>query len=215
MAMTVDDPQLLAEIRRGDAGAWESLIRRYEGRLLAFAEIRLNDRTAAKDVVQETFLGFLTSLPNYDERTPLESFLFAIAAHKLTDALRRSGRRPLLPLLIATESGRGHEPAGPDRKASSLARSAERNLVVERVLGDCMRGLIQSWFSRGEFERMKCVELLFVLGWSNKDVATKLAISEQVVANHKSFVVQKLKAAATAARIRDVDWETISGDRNE
>lgn len=211
--MNIDDQQLLIEIRRGDAGAWESLIRRYEGRLQAFAEVRLNDRASAQDVVQETFLGFLTSLPNYDERTPLESFLFAIAAHKLTDALRRSGRRPLLPLLIATESGSGHEPAGRDRKASSLARSAERNLVVERVLGDCMRGLIQSWFSRGEFERLKCVELLFVLGWSNKDVATKLGLSEQVVANHKSFVVQKLKSAATAARIRDVDWEQISGDQ--
>lgn len=213
MALTVaendDERTMLAQVRLGNATAWELLIRRYEGRLQAFAEVRLSDRTAAQDVVQETFLGFLTSLPNYDEQTPLESFLFAIAAHKLTDALRRSGRRPTLPLLMANDSNVGLAPASRDRKASSMARSAERNFAVERVLGTCMRDLIQSWFSRGEFERLKCVELLFSLGWSNKDVSTQLGISEQAVANHKSFVVQKLKAAATAARLRDVEWSRI------
>lgn len=210
--MNVSDSQLLAGVRRGEAAAWESLIRRYEGRLQAFVEVRLSDHSTAQDVVQETFIGFLTSLPNYDEQTPLESFLFAIAAHKLTDALRRTGRRPALSLLLPTDSGGGPEPVGRDRKASSLARSAERNTVIERVLGECMRGLVQSWYSRGEFERLKCVELLFVLGWSNKDVAEKLSISEQSVANHKSFVIQKLKAAATTARLRDVKWSQLSGD---
>jgi RNA polymerase sigma-70 factor (ECF subfamily) len=203
--MNKDDIQLLAEVRQGRAAAWEALIRRYEGRLLSFAEARLSDRSAAQDVVQETFLGFLTSLPNYDEQTPLEAFLFAIAAHKLTDALRRAGRRPALQIVSDGETQPGVEPVARNRKASSLARSTERNLAAERVLGKCMRDLIQSWFSRGEFERMKCVELLFVLGKTNKEVATELGISEQSVANHKVFVVQKLKSAATAARLRDFD----------
>lgn len=210
--MSVDESILLREIRRGNETAWEDLIRRYEGRLLAFVDVRLCDADAARDVVQETFLGFLTSLPNYDEQTPLESFLFSIASHKLTDALRRNGRRPALSLFLSRDSKPGTEPASNVRKASSLARSAERNLIVERVLGDTMRGLIQSWFSRGEFERLKCVELLFVLGWANKDVASKLGISEQAVANHKSFAVQKLKAAAVAAPLRDVDWGRLEGD---
>ena len=45
--------------------------------------------------MQETFVGFLTSLPNYDPARPLEGYLFSIAAHKLTDVMRRQGRRPL------------------------------------------------------------------------------------------------------------------------
>ena len=197
----LDDATLLQSVRSGDEIAWERLIARFEGRLLAFAETRLNDRSAAEDVVQETFLGFLLALPNYDDKTPLESFLFAIAAHKLIDSLRRKGRRPSLPLFATDDSADKHEPASRDRKASSMARSAERSVVEERVLGDCMRGLIQSWMSRGEFERLQCVELLFVLGWSNKDVAGQLGISEQAVANHKSFVVGKLKEAASIARL--------------
>lgn len=211
-AMNNDDSSLLTAVRQGDSSAWETLIRRYEGRLLAFIEIRLNDRTAAQDVLQETFLGFLNSLPNYDEKTPLESFLFAIASHKLTDTLRRNGRRPAIPIHWTSDSGVSLEPVSKLRKASSMARSAERNLIVEKVFSECMKGLVQSWLSRGEFERLMCIELLFSLGLANQDVARKLGISEQAVANHKSFVVQKLKAAATIARLRDVDWTRLAGE---
>ena len=89
------DRLLIQQIRRGDAGTWDRLIERYEGRLLAFVERRLHDRSAAEDVVQETFVGFLNSLPNYDETRDLQTYLFTIAAHKLTDHLRRLGRHPL------------------------------------------------------------------------------------------------------------------------
>jgi RNA polymerase sigma-70 factor (ECF subfamily) len=203
--MSGDDKSLLIGVRRGDASAWEQLIARYENRLMAFVSSRLSDVNTAEDVVQEAFLGFLLSLPNYDESTSLESFLFAITAHKLTDVLRRTGRRPLLSLMPPTESQSGNEPAARVRKASSLARSRENQVAQQTVLGNCLRELIHTWLSRGEFERLECVELLFVLGWNNKTVATSLGISEQAVANHKDFTVRKLKQAAAAARLRNVD----------
>src|SRR5437879_1779165 len=89
------DRLLIQQIRRGDGGAWEDLISRYEGRLLAFVERRLRDRATSEDVVQETFIGFLNSLPNFDERRELQTYLFTIASHKLTDHLRKTGRHPL------------------------------------------------------------------------------------------------------------------------
>ena len=196
---------LIGRIRQRDAGAWQELIARYEGRLLAFVDSRLRNRTASEDVVQETFVGFLISLPNYDAATPLESYLFSIAAHKLTDTLRREGRRPALPLFVPDEDGRVAEPVGKSRKASSIARGRERELVEERVLGDCLQSLIETWKQRGEFERLQVMELLLVLGWQNTTVAERLGLSEQAVANHKQFVVQKLKDAATSARLRDFD----------
>ncbi|MDQ3666495.1 MAG: RNA polymerase subunit sigma-70, partial [Acidobacteriota bacterium] len=47
------DLLLVDQIRAGDARAWETLIARYEGRLLAFVLRRLNDRSLCEDVVQE------------------------------------------------------------------------------------------------------------------------------------------------------------------
>src|SRR5215831_10832898 len=92
------DRLLIQQIRRGDSRAWATLIARYEGRLLAFVERRLHDRAASEDVVQETFVGFLNSLPHFDEHRELQTYLFTIASHKLTDHLRRIGRHPLRPM---------------------------------------------------------------------------------------------------------------------
>src|SRR5205085_4539136 len=89
------DRLLVQQIRAGDAGAWDQLIARYEGRLLAFVDRRLHDRAASEDVVQETFVGFLHSLPNFDDNRELQTYLFTIASYKLTDHLRRVGRHPL------------------------------------------------------------------------------------------------------------------------
>ena len=90
-----NDRLLIQQIRQGDARAWDHLIACYEGRLLAFVHRRLSDRAASEDIVQETFIGFLTSLPNFDERRALQTYLFTIASHKLTDYLRKTGRHPL------------------------------------------------------------------------------------------------------------------------
>ncbi|HKM56625.1 MAG TPA: RNA polymerase sigma factor, partial [Isosphaeraceae bacterium] len=89
MAMTDTDALLVRQVRTGNAEAWRQLIERFEGRLLAFVDSRLRDRAASEDVVQETFIGFLTSLPHYDEKRDMEAYLFSIAAHKLTDHLRK------------------------------------------------------------------------------------------------------------------------------
>src|SRR6202035_435107 len=89
------DRLLIRQIRQGDTRAWSTLIARYEGRLLAFVDRRLHDRAASEDVVQETFIGFVNSLPNFDDRRELQTYLFTIASHKLTDHLRKSGRHPL------------------------------------------------------------------------------------------------------------------------
>ena len=110
----------------GDAEAWRELIERFEGRLLAFVDSRLRDRAASEDVVQETFIGFLTSLPHYDEKRDIEAYLFSIAAHKLTDHLRKQGRRPI-DQFGSDDHGRPlEEVPGGGRAASSIARSGER-----------------------------------------------------------------------------------------
>ncbi|MGE5755620.1 MAG: RNA polymerase sigma factor, partial [Planctomycetaceae bacterium] len=73
MATTDAEALLVRQVRAGAASAWRQLIERYEGRLLAFVDSRLRDRAASEDVVQETFIGFLTSLPHYDEKRDMEA----------------------------------------------------------------------------------------------------------------------------------------------
>ncbi|MBX3441053.1 MAG: sigma-70 family RNA polymerase sigma factor [Planctomyces sp.] len=204
------DQLLVERIREGDPDAWRDCIARYEGRLIAFVDSRIRDRAAAEDIVQETFLGFLNALSNYNTATPLDAFLFAIAAHKLTDLLRRQGRRPAF---RAGDSTTEETPefAGRDRVASSLARSQERRVIEEEFVAGVLGPLIAEWRARGQFERLKCAELLLVKGLPNKDVARVLGITEQDVANQKHALLSKLKTAAEKSRLRSLDLSDLGG----
>jgi RNA polymerase sigma-70 factor (ECF subfamily) len=185
------DRLLIQQIRSGDKGAWEALIARYEGRLLAFVHRRLRDRTASEDVVQETFIGFLNSLPNFDDRRELQTYLFTIASHKLTDQLRRSGRNPLKAL---SEEGAELLNQQFDRQpgASSRARSAEQRELECAAIVRCLGGILRGLRDKGDWTRLKVLELLWVKGLGNRDVAATLHISEQQVANYRFAAVKKL-----------------------
>lgn len=187
---------LVVEIRRGKPDAWRRLIDEYEGRLLAFVRSRLGAgrSSASEDVVQETFIGFLTSLPNYDARRPLEGWLFSIAAHKLTDHLRREGRRPAV-TLSSTEgdSGGAWDLPGSARGASTIARSGERRQLEAEALAEALAEQIAVWRDREDWPKIKTMELLFVRGLGNKEVAESVDLTEQQVANFKFDFLANLK----------------------
>lgn len=179
------DEDLIARIRAGQGDAWTQLVDRFEGRLLAYVDSRLSNRSASEDIVQETFVGFLNSLPNYDGKRSLENYLFSICAYKLTDHLRREGRRPAIPMGSSSESsGQWHLP-GSARPASSIARSGERKRIEEDALVEALRDQVAKWQDKGDWLKLQCIELLIVRGLSNKKVAGLLEISEQQVANFK------------------------------
>ncbi len=207
------DTLLVEQIRTGKPDAWNALIAQYEGRLLSFVESRLRRRAASEDVVQETFVGFLTSLPNYDTRRPLESYLFSIAAHKLTDHLRREGRRPALPLSSTATSGGGMwDLPGSARPASSIARSGERKALEEEAVARGIAEQLDHWRTKGDWQKIKCMELLFTRGVANKDVAAALGLTEQQVANFKFDFLARLRSLVRKGRLNEDVFPELSQD---
>ena len=206
------DTLLVQRIRQGDSDAWNELIARFEGRLLAFVETRIGRRAPSEDVVQETFVGFLTSLPNYDVSRSLESYLFSIAAHKLTDHLRREGRRPAL-TLSHTHSEGDWELDDRRRKVSSLVRSGERRSLEAKALIESLRSQIDRWQEKNEWTKLKCIEILLVRGQPNKQVAARLGLSEQQVANCKfDFLTRLRRTLRSLGLSQDVFPELYSNE---
>jgi RNA polymerase sigma-70 factor (ECF subfamily) len=149
----------------------------------------------------------LHSLPNYDGERPLESYLFSICSYKVTDYLRREGRRPAIPLSAGDQSGGEWDLPGNARVASSLARSGERKQIEEKWVAEALQEHVDRWQQKQNWVKLKCIELLIVRGWSNKKVAANLAISEQQVANFKFDFLASMKAAI---RKFNVDTEVIA-----
>ncbi len=205
--MTGDSDRLLVQlIRTGgqrSEGAWEELVGRYEGRLRAYVRRRLRDHAASDDVVQETFIGFLNSLTNYDDKRDLQTWLFTIASHKVTDQMRKSGRRPYQTGSESDEEQMGRAADEKQRAASSIARSQERvDLEVDAVTR-ALKEIVRGFQEKGEYARIQVLELLFVKGWPNWQVAEYLSVSEQQVANYRFAAVKKLTEAMRAAGLPD------------
>ncbi len=100
----VTDGQLLALHRSGKEGpepnrtALETLIRRYERDLFFFLLRFVNDRAAADDLFQETFLQVHKSAHTFDTEKRFKPWLFTVGANKARDYLRRNKRHRALPL---------------------------------------------------------------------------------------------------------------------
>lgn len=188
------DAILVKQIRDGNADAWRMLIDRYEGRLLAYVGRRLKDRATSEDVVQEAFIGFLTSLPNYDGGRSLEAYLFSICGYKLTDQLRRQGRRILGPLGHGGDASAAPDPVARRAGASTIARSGERRSLESEAVARAIGEQVQRWRRDGNWSKLQAIELLMVCGWSNKRVAQTLDLTQQQVANLKSDFQIRLRS---------------------
>jgi RNA polymerase sigma-70 factor (ECF subfamily) len=198
---TESDRLLIQSIRSNDQKAWDELDRRYRGRLTAYVRRRLKDHASVEDVVQETFIGFNNSLVNYDDKRDLQTWLFTIASHKVTDQLRKIGRRPASSGTDGDDEMIGQAPDDKQRPASSLARSAEQRDQEEEAFGKALREYVRELQARGEYTKLMALELMYVKGWRNQDVAGRLPLTEQDVANIRFQAKKRLRERLVTAKL--------------
>ncbi|HEV3384552.1 MAG TPA: sigma-70 family RNA polymerase sigma factor [Gemmata sp.] len=198
---TESDRLLIQRIRSNDQKAWTELDWRYRGRLTAYVRRRLKDHASVEDVVQETFIGFNNSLPNFDDKRDLQTWLFTIAAHKVTDQLRRMGRRPTSSSNEVEEEMIGQAPDEKQKRASSLARSAEQREQEVEAFGMALREYVRELQARGDYAKLMALELMYVKGWRNQDVAARLPLTEQDVANIRFQAKKRLHDRLIAAKL--------------
>ncbi|MFN8174285.1 MAG: RNA polymerase sigma factor [Solirubrobacteraceae bacterium] len=83
------DERLVALVRRGNHGAFEVLVARYESRLLAFCRHMLGSREDAEDVLQEVFAAAFNALLADDREIHVRPWLYRIARNRSLNHLRR------------------------------------------------------------------------------------------------------------------------------
>ena len=93
-----------------------------------------------------------------------------------------------------SSGGGQYEPAGGERVASSIARSVERKRIEEAAIRDAIAEQVARWKSADGWTKLKAIELMFVRGLPNKDVAELLNLTEQQVANYKSDFQIRLRS---------------------
>lgn len=85
----MSDDELVRQIRLGDDGAAEELIRRYYAAVMRYCRWHCSSAEKAEDLTQETFLKLFRSLPKYRGRNKFKAYLYTIANRLCIDESRK------------------------------------------------------------------------------------------------------------------------------
>lgn len=98
MAADETDEQLMRRFQRGEARAFETLMRRHRTPIHAFLCRLVGDRARAEDLLQETFLRVIKGVAGWEPRAAVRTWLFTIARNLAADEARRRAFRDAEPL---------------------------------------------------------------------------------------------------------------------
>jgi RNA polymerase sigma factor (sigma-70 family) len=83
------DEKLIAMARSGNAGAFETIVDRYQGRLLGFCRQMLGSTEDAEDVLQEVFVNAYRAMLADEREINLRPWLYRIARNRCLNHLRK------------------------------------------------------------------------------------------------------------------------------
>ncbi len=102
---TSEEIELLARLRNGDERAFEALVDRHYGAMLAVARMYVRAEGAAEEVVQEAWLGVLKGLDRFEGRSSLKTWILRIVVNIARTP--RGPRRAYRAVLLPCAGGRG------------------------------------------------------------------------------------------------------------
>lgn len=91
--MALSEDALVEQCRRGDSGAFEQLVARYEKKVFNLAYRLTGNRNDADDIAQEAFLKVYTSLREFRGEASFSTWLYRVVSNACLDELRKRSRR--------------------------------------------------------------------------------------------------------------------------
>src|SRR6266699_3736999 len=122
------DGELFTRAQRGDQGAYEEIVRRYQDIAFRTAYVITGSSADAEDAAQEGFVKAFRALARFRAGADLRPWLLRIVANEARNRLRSAGRRQRLELRL-TEGFRPGD-AAPSPEAVAVADDERRRLLA-------------------------------------------------------------------------------------
>ncbi len=106
------DEDLALRMAKGDSGAFDTLVHRYEDELYGYLRRYTGNSALAEDVFQNTFLQVWTKGKLFEEGRAFRPWLYTIATNQAIDALRKQNRHTTLSLEESRNNGGGDGETG-------------------------------------------------------------------------------------------------------
>lgn len=183
------------QLQTFDNQEWLKVEGMYCGRLMAYVSRRVGDIQAREDIVQETFLGSVRGIPNFDRIFTFEQYLFGICRNRTIDYLRRRKSIGMGEPADSSESLPGMEDlAREECTPSGIVHQHDMEVQGQELLLHGLRDWVQETWQLGEFKRLMVIEALFSAGWRNRDTWSRFELrDETAVAGIKFRALKRLR----------------------
>ena len=179
------DAALVARLRAGERGAFEEVVQRYTGRMLAVARRFLREPEDARDIVQEAFISAFRNFDSYHGEARLSTWLHRIVVNAALMRIRSRSRRPeesietLLPKF--GEDGHSVQPAHlwVETTHESVERD-QRAALVRRCIDELPESYRTVLLMR-DIEELDTAETAALLGTSENAVKIRLHRARQAL----------------------------------
>jgi len=157
-----DDRELLAQLQRGDDGAFAALIDRHDAALRRTALAFVSTAASADEVVQDTWLAVLAGVAGFEGRSSIKTWLFRIAINRAKTRGTREARTVPMPELDDTDA--------PERWNADTPK----HCLLRKELSSTIEAAIRCLPER----QRTVVVLRDALGWSADEVCSELDLHE-------------------------------------
>ena len=169
------DEELFRQWQRGNRQALESLVERYQHRLLSHLYSLVGNVKTVEDLVQETFVRLIRDAQSYQYPRPFFPWIYTIARSLAFNYQASAFHR--------------HVELGVNLR-ESLAGDSE---LEARVEDSYQRRYLQAALAQLSIEQREVISLRFRQEMSIKDVATLLGIPEGTVKSRTIQALQRLR----------------------
>src|SRR3954466_856375 len=176
------DEETLAALRRGDERVFVELVEQHHSLMLRVASRYVRNQAVAEEVVQETWLGVLNGLRNFEGRASLKTWIFRILTNRAITRAQREGRA--VPFSSLGDPGPDEPAVDPDRFRPAGGRwpggwkCFPDPLPEDRLLERETLALIDSAIAELPDRQHLVIAMRDIEGWSSEEVCHALEISE-------------------------------------
>ncbi len=177
---TTGEIELIVALRSGDQLAFAQLVNRHTPALLRAASGYVPNHAIAEEVVQETWIALVKGIANFEGRSSLRTWLFAVMTNiAKTRGVREARDRDALAAAMGptVEPSRFHGPDDPRAGAWKEPPAAFPDSPEGSVLGDELRAIAQCELAKLPQRQRTVVTLRDMLGFDAAEVCEVLAIS--------------------------------------